>query len=113
MDEKTIASFISDNALTGALSGGALAFLYKIWRILKKDRKEDNLDEVERALRDEMRNDIKTLKEENKTLKEENQRLHQELSELKASFRLCQTNHPVVCPIFGGHQIRRESDAPE
>ena len=75
MDEKTIASFISDNALTGALSGGALAFLYKIWRILKKDRKEDNLDEVERALRDEMRNDIKTLKEENKTL---------------FSFKLCQ-----------------------
>lgn len=92
---------------------GALAFLYKIWRILRKDRKEDSLDDTERLLREEMRNDIKALKEENKILKEENQKLHEELSALRASFKVCESNHPAICPIFrnihdasNAHEIR-------
>lgn len=85
---------------------GSLAFLYKIWRIIKKDRKEDNLETFEKAYREEIKNDNKQLKDEIKTLKEENQKLHEELAELRASFNICKNNHPSVCPIFA--RLRRE-----
>ena len=41
MDEKSIIEFISSHSVFGAGAAAILAMLYKIWRILKVDRKMD------------------------------------------------------------------------
>ena len=86
---------------------GALAFLYKIWKILRTDRKEVDLDSVEKALREELREELKRFKEENKELKQENNALHTDLADLRAAFKICQVSHPSVCPLV---QMRIKKD---
>ena len=93
------AEFISTNSVFGASVAAALTMVYQIYKILKKDRKEDNLDNAERVFREELRNEIKLIKEENKFLREENNKLHHELAEIKAAFNLCRgSNNTSNCP---------------
>lgn len=91
---------VSNNSVLGASLAATLAMLYKVWQILKRDRKEDNLDNAERSLRDELRQELSQLRTINEKLREENAQLHNEIAELKASFRLCQSSRPPSCPIF-------------
>ena len=101
MSNTNIPEFISNNSVLGASITAALAMVYQMWKILKKDRKEDNLDNAERVFREELRNEIKLIKEENRLLREENNKLHQELAELKAAFNLCKNStHPANCPFM-------------
>ena len=100
MSDDSFTNLISNNSVFGASIAAALAMLYKVWQILKKDRKEDNLDNAERSLRDELRQELKTIKEENSKLREENNILHHELAELKASFSICKKTHADICPLF-------------
>lgn len=105
MADDNFANLISNNSVLGASIAAALAMLHKVWQILKKDRKEDNLDNAERSLRDELRQELKVIKEENVKLREENNILHQELAELKASFVVCKKTHPDICPLFKLREI--------
>jgi len=99
MDENQIGNYISSNSMVGAGIAATLATLYKIWQILKKDRKEDNLDNAERSLRDELRLEVKDLRALNEKLRLENITLHEDVADLRAQFRFCQANHPTICPL--------------
>lgn len=101
---------ISNNAVIGGSAAAALAMLYKVWQILKKDRKEDNLDNVERSLRDELRAEIKVIKEENQKIRKENIELHEELANLKAAFSVCKSSRPPQCPLI---LMRLQQPAPQ
>lgn len=112
MDEKALMSFVSDNSILGATGVAALAFLYKIWRILQSDRKEDDLDSAERTFRNEMREEIKSLKEDRHQCEEEKNILYKQIFEFQkqlanfqAAFRLCHSSHPDTCPL-----LRRSSE---
>ena len=85
--------------------GAALAFLYKIWRILQSDRKIDDLDSAERLFRVEMRDEIKTLKEDKRKCEEEKENLYnqvhafqKQMAEFQVAFNMCRVNHPETCP---------------
>lgn len=85
----------------------ALAFLYKIWRILQTDRKVDNLDNAEREFRDEMRDEIKSLKDDKRKCEDEKERLYDSVHEFQkriasfeAAIRICQQTHPSECPLL-------------
>lgn len=108
MSDDSFTSLVSNNSVFGASIAAALAMLYKVWQILKKDRKKDNLDNAERSLRDELRQELKTIKEENSKLREENNILHQELAELKASFSVCKKTHADICPLFRTREMQHE-----
>ena len=110
MDDNAIGKLISDNSVLGASVAAALAMLYKVWQILKKDRKEDNLDNAERSLRDELRQEVVSLRVINDKLREENNVLHQDVAELKAAFKICQANHPVICPLVQLGISKRRND---
>ena len=88
---------------------GALAFLYKIWKILRTDRKEVDLDSVEKALREELREELKRIKDENKELKQENNALNADMADLKAAVKICQTNRPSTCPLIKAIRNRGNS----
>lgn len=107
MDSKPITDLISDNSIVGAAGLSALALLYKIWEILKRDRKEENLSDIERALRDEIRQDVKDLRASYSAL----EKLHHDdqlriieltskLSTLESAFHICKANHPETCPLI-------------
>ena len=108
MTDDSFTNLVSNNSVFGASIAASLALLYKVWQILKKDRKEDNLDNAERSLRDELRQELKTIKEENGKLREENNILHQELAELKASFSVCRETHADICPLFRIREMQHE-----
>ena len=95
MNDLDIGAMISNNSVLGASIAAALAMLYKVWQILKEDRKEDNLDNAERSLRDELRTELKILKEENQKMRKENHLLHQELADFKAAISVCRSTRPV------------------
>ena len=92
--------------------GAALAFLYKIWRILQSDRKIDDLDSAERLFRVEMRDEIKTLKEDKRKCEEEKEKLYnqvhafqKQMAEFQVAFNMCRVNHPETCPyMLNRHQ---------
>lgn len=96
---------VSSNSVLGASIAAALAMLYKVWQILKRDRKEDALDNAGRALRDELRAELKSLKEDNHRLLSENLKMHESLAQLKAAFTVCKSSHSTICPLL---QIRQE-----
>jgi hypothetical protein len=107
MDEKSILSFISDNAIAGATGSAALAFLYKIWRILQSDRKVDSLDNAERSFRDEMREEIKALKDDRRRCEEGKEQLYnqvhalqKQMAEFQVGFNICKISHPHSCPLI-------------
>ena len=89
-----------------------MAFLYKIWRILQSDRKVDDLDSAERLFRVEMRDEIKTLKEDKRKCEEEKEKLYnqvhafqKQMAEFQVAFNMCRVNHPETCPlILNRHQ---------
>lgn len=132
MDEQTAINFIADNSVVGATGAAALAFLYKIWRVLKVDRKEDNLDNAERSFREEIRAEVKELRALNDQLHRMNEKIQQEkhdcevmitvlqarLKWLEVCFFQCQENHPGNCPLkhiwtapdHSGHSDRRIID---
>lgn len=113
MDETTITKFIADHSVVGATGAAALAFLYKIWRVLKVDSKGDNLDNAERSFRDEIRAEVKDLRALNDQLHKMNEQLQREKCEcedmildlqtrlkwLEVCFYQCQKNHPHDCPL--------------
>lgn len=106
MDSKPISDLIGDNSIVGAAGVTALAILYKIWKILKRDRKEDNLSDAERALRDEIRQDAKDLRASysalEKTHRDDQLRiieLSSKLSTLESACHICKANHPENCPL--------------
>lgn len=114
MDEKSLVEAVSSNSVAGASIAAALAMLYKVWRILKADRKEDSLDTAEKGLRDELRDEIKILKEdikqlsnEVKVLREQHVQCQEENTALKGRIRWletclnhCQLKHPPECPLL-------------
>lgn len=100
MSDFDVGGMVSNNSVLGASIAAALAMLYKVWQILKKDRKEDNLDNAERSLRDELRIELKILKEENQKMREENYLLHQELADFKAAISVCRIQQDPKCPLL-------------
>lgn len=98
MSDFDVGGMVSNNSVLGASIAAALAMLYKVWQILKKDRKEDNLDNAERSLRDELRIELKILKEENQKMREENYLLHQELADFKAAISVCRSTRSSRTP---------------
>lgn len=99
MDER-ISGLLSENEVGGTVSVAVLAIFYKVWRILKSDRKVDDLDNNERSFREELRKEISELRQEKQRLEEMNQKLLFELSELRATIKFCKGVHPESCPIF-------------
>jgi len=98
--------YISDNSVVGATGTAALLLLYKIWRMLQTDRKGDNLDNAERAFRDEMRGDIKGLKESLKSCEDEKDKLHAQIevltnkiARIHTAVSLCTNREHGSCPI--------------
>jgi hypothetical protein len=106
MDTLDFTSILSSSPIIGSAGAAAMIILYKLWRLLQADRKEDNLDEAERLFRDEMRSDIKSLRDllkdcdqarndmQNKILK-----LQRLLGRIQAVVELCRQNRPTGCPI--------------
>lgn len=82
-DENTLIKFIAENSVTGAVGTAIIAFLYKAMRILKSDKKGDDLNNAERELREEMRNEIKELRCEYHELEQEKKKLLVDLSKLQ------------------------------
>lgn len=80
MDQNLVFDLIKDNSVVGAAGSAALVLLYKIWRILQADRKEDNLDQAEKEFRDEMRSDIKQLREHLKLCEEEKSKILEKMA---------------------------------
>lgn len=113
MDENQIGTFVSSNSVVGAGIAAALATLYKIWQILKTDRKEANLDNAERSLRDELRIEVKELRDLNEKLRLENIVLHESVADLKAQFKFCQANHPTICPLVKMRGMPQAQNAQE
>jgi hypothetical protein len=87
MDDFNFAQFLSDNSIAGAGAAIAAALFYKIWRIMRLDHNVDNLAAVEREFRNEMRLDIKGMKEEIKQLHEEKEECHKEKHQIMSEFR--------------------------
>lgn len=110
MDEKQIFSLLSENAVSGTVMAGMVAMLYKIWRILKSDRKVDDLDSSERLFREELKKEIVELRQEKKILEEAYHKVIAELTELRATIRFCRSSHPETCPIFRMERTGREND---
>lgn len=114
MDEQSIINSLSTHSVVGAGVAAALAFVYKLWRLLKTDRKEDDLDSAERSLREELRLEIVRLKDEIVNLKEEvrelnvrneeyikiNAQLRVRIQWLETCFQHCKLNHPPDCPLL-------------
>jgi hypothetical protein len=106
METINFVNIISSSPVIGTAGGAAMIILYKLWRLLQADRKEDALDEAERLFRDEMRTDIKSLREllkecdharadmQNKILK-----LQKMLGRIQAVVEVCKQTHPSGCPI--------------
>lgn len=99
------------------LGSAALAFLYKIWRILQSDRKVDNLDNAERSFREEMRCEIKTLKDDRRKCEEEKERLYdqvhvfqKQMADFQAAFNLCKIHSSSTCPLLRNCRSRNEDD---
>lgn len=95
---------ISDNSLVSASIISGIALLYKIYRILKSDTKIDELDEVERLIRSELRDEILSLKkeikeliEDQKTLFIKNKELEQLILELRIHIKTCSLKDE--CPL--------------
>jgi len=63
-DIASILKLLADHSIWGAGITAALAFGYKLLRILKTDIKTDGLEEFEKVMREELRDEIKLLKEE-------------------------------------------------
>lgn len=87
----------------------ALVLLYKIWRIIQADRKEDNLDQAEKEFRNEMRSDIKELREHLKMCEDEKGKIlekmakqQQVIASIHAAIRVCQltSTRPDTCPML-------------
>lgn len=111
---EAILKAISDNSVAGATGAAALAFLYKIWIILKRDRKEDDLDNAERSFREEIRQELKDLRGANEKLRKLNEDLMKEKREceeriaafqarlewLEICFAHCKETHPPECPLL-------------
>lgn len=109
MDQNLIFDLIKDNSVVGAAGSAALVLLYKIWRILQADRKEDNLDQAEKEFRDEMRTDIKELREHLKLCEEEKSKILEKMAKqqqliaaIHAQIRICQMSptRPTACPLL-------------
>lgn len=118
MESKSITDLISDNSIVGAAGLSAIAILYKIWEILKRDRKEDNLSNAERALRDEIRQDAKDLRASYGALEKLHQgdqiriiELSSKLSTLESAFQICKANHPEICPLIKHFKENTNHDA--
>lgn len=95
---------ISDNSLLSASVLSGIALLYKIYRILKADTKIDELDEVERIIRQELRDEILLLKKEIKELIEDqkslflkNKELEKFILEMKIHIKTCASKDE--CPL--------------
>lgn len=109
MDQNLIFDLIKDNSVVGAAGSAALVLLYKIWRILQADRKEDNLDQAEKEFRDEMRSDIKQLREHLKLCEEEKSKILEKMAKqqqviagIHTQIRICQLSptRPATCPLL-------------
>lgn len=81
--------------------------LYKVWRIVKTDRSVDNLDEAEKKFREELKEEIKQLKEENYNYKnlliDEKimcNKLTMELLKYKMNRKYCERHNAETCPVL-------------
>lgn len=118
MEKPTITTIMSEYGMLG--TGGAiiLALIYKIWRILKLDYNIDDLTKIEKEIRDELRCDVKDLKDELKNIqaehdsceKEKNrilnelQKIHHDLTNLNMKVNVCRSENPLC------HFNRRSTD---
>ena len=107
MDDPTqLTQFFSEKSVIGGAIVGIFVAIYRLWRILKHDSKEDNLDTVEKGLRDELRSEIKTLKDQNKTLYFDYNKLLDEYYSLKIKVvqyerasEMCDQDKTSHCPL--------------
>ena len=100
LETEWIRSLISDHALIGGVSITLMVMVYKIYQIIKRDKKEDSISEFETIIRTELRGEILALKAENKKLKLKNNELATQVARYQALFENCiQTNLP--CPFKG------------
>lgn len=114
MDEKTIIqNLLADNAVITAGVGGVLALFYKIWRILKTDNKSDDLDNKQKAFRDELRTEIKDLRDQIHLLNQQKLTCEKEINSLRMKlfwiekvFKGCHS-HPDTCHLIQKIGIER------
>lgn len=109
MDQNLLFDLVKDNSVVGAAGSAALVLLYKIWRIIQADRKEDDHDQAEKEFRNEMRIDIKELRDRLKNCESERDAVMQKMimqqkniAEIEARIKICQLSphRPEVCPIL-------------
>jgi len=77
------ASILSENAVIGGASITTMVVIYKIYQILKHDKKEDNISQIEKSIRDELRSEIKELKTTIKDMKKVNEKNLYEIARLR------------------------------
>lgn len=113
-DISSILKIIADHSIWGAGITAALAFGYKLLRILKTDIKSDNFEEFEKNLREELRDEIKLLKEEVKEKTKEVDEcvenclncqkrceyLKITIEWMKTHLNYCQDHHSETCPLL-------------
>ena len=83
MDELIKSIDIQNYSLIGASLAAITAFLYKVTRIVKRDNKEDALDEHEINFRNMILEELKSCKESSNNLLLEKAELKAEIAKLK------------------------------
>ena len=101
-----LTQFFSEKSVIGGAIVGIFVAIYRLWRILKRDSKEDNLDSVEKDIREELREEIKSLKDQNKVLYSDYHKLLDDfyilkikISHYEKMFELCSQSDTVKCPL--------------
>lgn len=85
MDEPTfsLTKLAQDHLMTGVVGASIFPLIYKVYRILKQDRKTDKFDEEEEKYRNMLRDDAKDMKERMSKLVEEKLELSVEVVRLQ------------------------------
>jgi hypothetical protein len=82
--EESVNRILQDYSLVGAIFIAMSSFLYKMWRIVKKDNKDDSFGNEEKDFRVMLLTENKEQKEQNIKLLIEKAELKSEISSLKA-----------------------------
>ena len=68
---ENLVKLLSENSVSGAAFIALLAFFYKFFLVIKRDKHEDNLTNAERSFREEIRADRNEMKKEIQRLQAE------------------------------------------
>lgn len=110
-------SLIAENVGSAGFGAVLTAAVYKVWKILKADRKEEDLSNAERQFRDEIRAELREMREYNHSLEDDKHTCEKQVAELmtritwlEQAFSVCRNNHPAECPLLkhlGEEQFNR------